>query len=51
MFRPQSRQCVEAAQDENGKVLGWKHCVVGDGGVLLQIGIKDGVVEQSNFHD
>ena len=40
MFRPQSFQCVEAAQDEAGKVIGWKHCVVGDGGVLLQTGIK-----------
>ena len=40
MFRPQSFQCVEAAQDENGKVIGWKHCVVGDGGVLLHTGIN-----------
>jgi isoquinoline 1-oxidoreductase beta subunit len=40
MFRPQSFQCVEAAQDATGKVTGWKHCVVGDGGVLLQTGIK-----------
>ena len=40
MFRPQSFQCVEAAQDASGKVTGWKHCVVGDGGVLLQTGIK-----------
>ncbi|MDB5571488.1 MAG: Isoquinoline 1-oxidoreductase [Hyphomicrobiales bacterium] len=40
MFRPQSFQCVEAAQDASGKVTGWKHCVVGDGGVLLHTGIK-----------
>jgi isoquinoline 1-oxidoreductase beta subunit len=40
MFRPQSFQCVEAAQDESGKVIGWKHCVVGDGGVLLHTGIN-----------
>src|SRR5262245_13900518 len=40
MFRPQSFQCLEAATDQSGKVTGWKHCVVGDGGVLLHTGIK-----------
>ncbi len=40
MFRPQSFQCVEAAQDASGKVVGWKHCVVGEGGVLLHTGIR-----------
>lgn len=40
MFRPQSFQCVEAATDASGKVVGWRHCVIGDGGVLLQTGIK-----------
>jgi len=40
MFRPQSFQCLEAAQDASGKVIGWKHCVVGDGGVLLHTGIR-----------
>ncbi len=40
MFRPQSFQCVEAATDASGKVVGWKHCVVGDGGVLLHTGIR-----------
>jgi len=40
MFRPQSFQCLEAAQDSTGKVTGWKHCVVGDGGGLLQSGIR-----------
>jgi isoquinoline 1-oxidoreductase beta subunit len=40
MFRPQSFQCLEAAQDASGLVTGWKHCVVGDGGVLLHTGIK-----------
>ncbi|MDH4189307.1 MAG: molybdopterin-dependent oxidoreductase [Betaproteobacteria bacterium] len=40
MFRPQSFQCLEAAQDASGKVVGWRHCVVGDGGVLLHTGIK-----------
>jgi isoquinoline 1-oxidoreductase beta subunit len=40
MFRPQSFQCLEAALDKDGKVAGWTHCVVGDGGVLLQTGIR-----------
>jgi len=40
MFRPQSYQCVEAALDQDGKVAGWRHCVVGDGGTLITSGIK-----------
>jgi len=40
MFRPQSYQCVEAALDSNGRISGWLHCVVGDGGRLLSSGIK-----------
>jgi isoquinoline 1-oxidoreductase beta subunit len=40
MFRPQSFQCLEAATDASGKVTGWKHSVVGDGGFLLLTGIK-----------
>src|SRR5207244_11393622 len=40
MFRPQSFQCLQAATDKDGKVTGWSHCVVGDGGVLLQTGIR-----------
>jgi isoquinoline 1-oxidoreductase beta subunit len=40
MFRPQSFQCLEAALDNTGKVTGWQHCVVGDGGGLLTTGIK-----------
>jgi isoquinoline 1-oxidoreductase beta subunit len=40
MFRPQAFQCLEAALDAEGKVNGWSHCVVGDGGVLLQTGIR-----------
>jgi isoquinoline 1-oxidoreductase beta subunit len=40
MFRPQSFQCMEAALDPNGKVTGWRHCVVGDGKGLLQSGVK-----------
>ena len=38
LFRPQSFQCLEAATDASGKVTGWKHCVVGDGGVMLLTG-------------
>jgi isoquinoline 1-oxidoreductase beta subunit len=40
MFRPQSFQCLQAATDKDGRVTGWSHCVVGDGGVLLQTGIR-----------
>jgi isoquinoline 1-oxidoreductase beta subunit len=40
MFRPQSFQCLEAATDKDGKVTGWSHCVVGDGGVLLTTGVR-----------
>jgi isoquinoline 1-oxidoreductase beta subunit len=40
MFRPQAFQCVEAALDDKGRVAGWRHCVVGDGGRLLYSGIK-----------
>lgn len=41
MFRPQAFQCVEAATDASGKVVGWRHCMVGDGGAsLLAGGIK-----------
>ena len=37
-FRPQSYQCLEAAFDSSGKVNGWKHCVIGDGGNMLLTG-------------
>jgi isoquinoline 1-oxidoreductase subunit beta len=40
MFRPQAFQCLQAALDKDGKVSGWTHCVVGDGGVLLSTGIR-----------
>lgn len=40
MFRPQNLQCAEAALDAEGKVTGWRHCVVGDGGGLLYSGIN-----------
>jgi isoquinoline 1-oxidoreductase beta subunit len=38
MFRPQAFQCVEAAADASGKVVGWRHCMVGDGGASLLAG-------------
>lgn len=40
MFRPQTYQCVETALDKDGKIAGWRHCVVGDGGRLTYSGIK-----------
>ncbi|MGH6621545.1 MAG: molybdopterin cofactor-binding domain-containing protein [Alphaproteobacteria bacterium] len=40
MFRPQTYQCVEAAMGADGKITGWRHCVVGDGGSLTTGGIK-----------
>jgi len=40
MFRPQTLQCLETALDKDGKVTGWRHCVIGDGGRLVTSGIK-----------
>ena len=50
MFRPQAFQCLEAALDKDGKVTGWAHCVVGDGGVLLYTGIKIPYYDVPNQH-
>jgi len=51
MFRPQSFQCLEAALDKDGKVAGWQHCVVGDGGAaLLATGIRIPYYEVPNQH-
>jgi isoquinoline 1-oxidoreductase subunit beta len=50
MFRPQSFQCLQAALDKDGSVSGWSHCVVGDGGVLLQTGIRIPYYEVPNQH-
>ncbi|HEX2256842.1 MAG TPA: molybdopterin cofactor-binding domain-containing protein, partial [Afifellaceae bacterium] len=50
MFRPQAFQCVEAATDAAGQVVGWRHCVVGDGGGLLSTGIKIPYYEVPNQH-
>jgi isoquinoline 1-oxidoreductase beta subunit len=38
MFRPQCFQSMEAALDPSGKVVGWRHSVVGDGGMVLLVG-------------
>jgi len=40
MFRPQNYQCLEAALDDDGKVAGWRHCVIGDGDGLIYSGIR-----------
>jgi isoquinoline 1-oxidoreductase beta subunit len=40
MFRPQNYQCLEAAVDQTGKINGWRHCIVGDGGGLLTGGMR-----------
>ena len=40
MFRPQSFQHLEAALDGSGKLMGWKHSVIGDGRRLLSGGMK-----------
>lgn len=37
-FRPQAYQSIEAALDASGKVVGWRHAVVGDGGTSLLVG-------------
>ncbi len=40
MFRPQTFQHLEAALDKSGKLMGWKHSVIGDGRRLLSGGAK-----------
>jgi isoquinoline 1-oxidoreductase beta subunit len=50
MFRPQSFQCLEAAVDGAGKVTGWRHCVVGDGGLLLNTGVRIPYYDIPNQH-
>ena len=50
MFRPQAFQCLQAAVGADGKVNGWTHCVVGDGGVLLQTGIRIPYYQVANQH-
>jgi isoquinoline 1-oxidoreductase beta subunit len=48
MVRPQSFQRLEAATDAAGKVVGWKHSVVGEGEGLLATGIKIGYYDVPN---
>ena len=50
MFRPQAFQCLQSALGADGKVNGWSHCVVGDGGVLLQTGIRIPYYQVPNQH-
>ena len=50
MFRPQAFQCLQSALDKDGRVVGWTHCVVGDGGVLLQTGIRIPYYQVPNQH-
>ncbi len=51
MFRPQTFQCLESAVDAGGKVIGWRHCIVGDGGTaLLTGGIKIPYYQIPNQH-
>src|SRR5687767_13567162 len=51
MFRPQSFQCLQAALGADGKVSGWSHCVVGDGGAaLLATGIRIPYYQIPNQH-
>jgi isoquinoline 1-oxidoreductase beta subunit len=50
MFRPQALLCMECALDRAGKVVGWRQCVVGDGGRLLQSGIKIPYYRIANQH-
>jgi isoquinoline 1-oxidoreductase beta subunit len=50
MYRPQSFQCLQASLDDSGKVSGWSHCVVGDGGVLLHTGIRIHYYQVPNQH-
>ncbi|MEJ2121969.1 MAG: molybdopterin-dependent oxidoreductase [Alphaproteobacteria bacterium] len=40
MFRPQTFQAIEAALGRDGKIAGWRHKVVGEGGYLTHSGIN-----------
>jgi isoquinoline 1-oxidoreductase beta subunit len=50
MFRPQAFQCLEAALDGSGKVVGWRHCVVGDGKDLQTTGVRTPYYRIANQH-
>ncbi len=47
MFRPMTFQCVEAAIDSAGKVIGWTHCAVGDDG---SAGLVAGGMRTSSYY-
>jgi isoquinoline 1-oxidoreductase subunit beta len=49
-FRPQAFQCLEAALDGDGKVAGWRHCVVGDGHALVTGGMRISYYAPPNQH-
>ena len=40
MFRPQTLQKIEAALGRDGKIAGWRHRIVGDGGWMTYSGIN-----------
>jgi isoquinoline 1-oxidoreductase beta subunit len=40
MFRPMNLQRLWAGVDDDGEIVAWKHCIVGDGGGLLTSGIE-----------
>lgn len=42
MFRPQTFQCVEAALDADGRLSGWRRCVVGDGVIEISLERESG---------
>ena len=41
MYRPMNLQRLEAGVDDEGNIVAWTHCVVGDGGGLLTSGIRN----------
>jgi len=50
MFRPQNYQSIEAALDGAGKVVGWRHAVVGDGGMKIPYyGVPNQSIELRNL--
>lgn len=41
MYRPMNLQRMRAGVNEAGDIVGWTHCVVGDGGGLLTSGVRN----------
>jgi CO/xanthine dehydrogenase Mo-binding subunit len=53
-YRPAFHHVLEAALDDRGRLIGWRHRLVGQSilmGSAFEAMVKDGVVEQSNFHE